>query len=217
MFIVNERVQGVTKDLVSLYQTVCTSTVGHMTDFGFITDLQPLFRPIRFVGNAVTVRIPYLDSTAVHKSLDLVRPGDVLVIETSGDDKRACFGEIVAHAAKVKNIAGVVLSGRVTDYLALVEMRLPVYSSGVSPLTTRILGLEGQINVPISVGGVTVKPGDLVLADDDGVLVLDPAVAKGFGEQAIIKQDGEPEKKRQLDAGLSLADLGKAGSFFASK
>lgn len=217
MFIVNERVQNVTQELVDLYQQVGTSTVGHMTDFGFITDLQPLFRPIRFVGNAVTVRIPHLDSTAVHKSLDIVQPGDVLVIETAGDDKRSCFGEIVAYAAKLKKIAGVVLSGRVTDYQALIELQLPIYSSGVSPLTTRILGLEGQINVPVSIDGVTINPGDLVLADDDGVLVVDPAFAREYAERAIEKQNGEPEKKRQLDAGKSLASLGKAGTFFNTK
>jgi regulator of RNase E activity RraA len=144
-----------------------------------------------------------------------VRPGDVLAIEMSGDDKRACFGEIVAYAARVKGVAGVVLSGRITDYQALQELGLPTYSSGVSPLTTRILGLEGQINVAISIGGVTIRPGDLILADDDGVLVLDPATARGFGEQAIARQNTEPEKKRQLDAGRSLCDIGKAGSFFS--
>lgn len=214
MFIVKERIQGVPPELLKLYQSVCTSTVGHMTDFGFITDLQPLFRPIRFVGNAVTVRIPHVDSTAVHKSLDLVQPGDVLVIETAGDDRRACFGEMVAYAAKLRGVAGVVLSGRITDYQALVELKLPVYSSGVSPLTTRILGLEGQINVPVSVDGVTINPGDLVLADDDGVLVLNPAVAREYGERAIEKQNGEPATKRQLAAGKSLAALSKAAAYF---
>lgn len=94
------------------------------------------------------------------------------------------------------------------------ELKLPVYSSGVSPLTTRILGLEGQINVPVSVDGVTISPGDLVLADDDGVLVLNPAVAREYGERAIEKQNGEPATKRQLAAGKSLAALSKAAAYF---
>lgn len=216
MFIINERVQGVTPELVNLFEPVCTSTVGHMTDFGLITKLQPLFRPIRFIGNAVTVRIPQVDSTAVHKVMEVVQMGDVLVIETTADE-RSCFGEIVAYAAKVKQIAGVVINGPITDYQALLELKLPVYSTGVSPLTTRILGLEGQINVPVSINGVMVNPGDLVLGDDDGVLVLPPALAGKYATKAIAKQNSEPEKKKQLAAGISLASISKADAYFTDK
>ncbi len=217
MFILKERVEKVTPEILELYKDIGVSTIGHMTDFGFITDLQPIFRPIQFAGNAVTVRIPHLDSSAVHKALDIVHPGDVLVIETAGDDKRSCFGEIVAYAAKTKQVAGVVLSGCVTDYRALQDLKLPIYSSGVTPLTTRIMGLEGQINLPVSICGVTVHPGDFVVADDDGVLVLDPAEAESYGKRAIAKQNTEPEKKRRIHAGESLAAMSGAADYFTSK
>lgn len=214
MFKVNPRVQGVSPELFALYQQVCPSTIGHMMDFGFLKGLTPIYRPIRFVGNAVTVRIPHMDSTALHKVMDFVEPGDVIVVDMSGDTERASWGEMVAYAAKVKRVAGAVIDGCVTDYPALQEIKVPVFSLGVSPLTTRILGIEGEINGIVSVRGVSVKPGDLVVADDDGVFVIDPAVAEHYGTIAITKQNAEIERKRKLDAGLSLASLSGADKYF---
>jgi len=214
MFVLNERVQGITPDLVELYQKVCPSTIGHMTDFGFIKELQPLFRPIRFVGNAVTVQIPHLDSTAVHKVMDIVQPGDVVLVDMSGDTERSCWGEMVSYMAKAKKVAGAVINGRITDYQPLLDIGLPVYSRGVSPLTTRILGVEGAINVAISICGVAIHPGDLIVADDDGIFVINPNQAKEYGERAVKIQNGEIETKRRIDAGESLATLSGAAKYF---
>jgi Demethylmenaquinone methyltransferase len=214
MFKVNPRVQGVTPELVELYNKVCPSTIGHMMDFGFLKGLQPIFRPIRMVGNAVTVRIPHIDSTAVHKVMDIVEPGDVVVVDMSGDEQRSCWGEIVDYAASVKKIAGAVIGGCVNDVPALLKMRVPVFSLGVSPITTRILGLEGEINTTISVCGVSINPGDLVVADDDGVFVINPKIAKEYGEIAVQKQNREVETKRKLDAGVSLASISGAAKYF---
>ncbi|AZU62593.1 RraA family protein [Neobacillus mesonae] len=216
MFVVNPRVQGVTEDLINLYQNVGTSTIGHLTDFGFLKGLKPLFRPIRFVGNAVTVRIPHMDSTAVHKALDIVEPGDVLVIDMSGDIDRSCFGGMVSYAAHVKKVAGVIVSGCINDVDEIKEIKLPVFSFGVSPLTTRILGIEGEINTTISVCGVSINPGDLIVADNDGVFVIHPNAARKYGEIAIEKQQREPETKMKIDTGISLASISKANRFFSS-
>jgi 4-hydroxy-4-methyl-2-oxoglutarate aldolase len=215
MFISHPRVQGVTKELVDLYQKVCPSTIGHMTDFGFLKGLQPLFRPIRFAGNAVTVRIPHMDSTAVHLALDCVEPGDVIVVDMSGDDQRSCWGGMVSYAAKAKKVAGVVISGSINDFPEILELGLPVFFLGVSPITTRLLGLEGEINTPISICGVTVQPGDLVVADDDGVLVINPAKAGEFGRIALQKQHAEIEWKQRIDSGAALSQL--SGAFELAK
>jgi 4-hydroxy-4-methyl-2-oxoglutarate aldolase len=215
VFTVNPRIQGVAPELLELYKTVCPSTIGHMTDFGFLKGLQPIFRPIHFVGNAVTVRIPHMDSTAVHKVLDIVEPGDIVVVDMSGDIERSCWGEMVTYAAKVKKVAGVVVAGCVNDFSALIDLKLPIFSLGVSPITTRILGLEGEINTPVSVCGVTINPGDLIVADDDGVFAVSPDKAWEYGKSANLKQAGEPDMKRKLEAGQSLAGIGKAGKYFA--
>jgi 4-hydroxy-4-methyl-2-oxoglutarate aldolase len=216
LFTINPRVQGVNAELVDLYQNVGTSTIGHLTDFGFLKGLKPLFRPIRFVGNAVTVRIPHMDSTAVHKALDYVEPGDVLVIDMSGDVDRSCFGGMVAYAAKARGAAGVIVAGSINDVDEITELQLPVFSLGVSPLTTRILGIEGEINTTVSICGVSINPGDLIVADNDGVFAIHPKAARNYGEIAIEKQLKEPETKRKIDSGMLLSSISKAHQFFNS-
>lgn len=213
MFRINPRVQGVTHELLNLYEEVCPSTIGHMTDFGFLKGMQPLYRPIRFIGNAVTVRIPHMDSTVVHKVLDIVQPGDVIVVDMSGDEQRACWGEIVSYAARLKQVAGVVIAGCVTDVRAIVELKLPVFSLGISPLTTRVLGIEGEINTTISVCGVSINPGDLIVADDDGVFAVNPSDALKYGELSLQKQEREVEIKSLLDTGASLSSLSNAHKY----
>ncbi|MEW9671120.1 RraA family protein [Ammoniphilus sp. 3BR4] len=210
MFTINPRVQGVTPALLDLYEKVCPSTIGHMTDFGFLKGLQPLSRPIRFAGNAVTVRIPHMDSTAVHRALDFVEPGDVIVVDMSGDTERSCWGGMVSYAAKAKKVAGVVIGGCINDVPEILELGLPVFSLGVSPITTRLLGIEGEINTAISVCGVSVHPGDLVVADDDGVFVINPKQAEEFGRIALQKQHAEIEMKQKIDRGISLSAISGA-------
>ncbi|TBL76468.1 RraA family protein [Paenibacillus thalictri] len=214
MFRLHPRVQGVTPELSSIYNKVMPSTIGHMTDFGFMKGLQPLFRPIHFAGNAVTVRIPHMDSSAVHKALDIVEPGDVLVIDMSGDTDRSCWGGICSYIAKTKKVAGVIVAGCVNDVQEILDLQLPVFSLGVSPLTTRILGLEGEINTTISICGVAVRPGDLIAADGDGVFAADPRDAMKYGLEAIQIQDSEAELKRKLDKGISLASISGADKWF---
>ncbi|WNC14123.1 RraA family protein [Brevibacillus brevis] len=197
MFTVKPRVQGATEEVLALYQTVSPSTIGHFTDFGFLNGLQPLFRPIRLVGNAVTVRIPHIDATAIRHALELVEPGDVLVIDMSGDEKRACWGEFLTYAALTKKAAGAIIAGCVTDVRPIMELGFPVFSLGVSALTTRTLGLEGEVNTTVSVCGVSIHPGDLIVGDDDGVFVVSPALAKEYGERALEKQQKEAEMRRE--------------------
>jgi len=216
MFRINPRVQGVSSELLNLYQDVCTSTIGHLTDFGFLKGLQPLFRPIRFVGNAVTVRIPHMDSSAVHKVMDIVQPGDVVVVDMSGDTARSCWGGMVSYAAHAKKVAGVIIAGCVNDVDEIKELGLPIFSYGVSPITTRILGIEGEINTTVSVCGVSIHPGDLVVADNDGVFVVNPEDARQYAEIALDKQRKEIDTKREIDAGVSLAAMSGASRFFNS-
>lgn len=215
MFTMNKRVQGISSEVIQKYKNIETATIGHLTDFGFLKGMRPVSRPVDFVGNAVTVRIPHLDSTAVHKAFDFIEEGDVLVIDMSGDEYRSCFGGMLAYAAHVKKAAGVIISGSVNDVDEIKEIGLPVFSLGISPLTTRVLGIEGEINTTISVCGVSIHPGDLVVADDDGVVVIKPEQAKEYAELAMTKQDKEKEEalKRKLDSGISLATF-RANKFF---
>jgi len=205
MFRIEPRVQGVTDELLELYSDISPSTIGHMTDFGFLNGLQPLFRPIRLLGNAVTVRIPHLDASAIRHAFEIAQPNDIIVVDMSGDDQRACWGEFVTYAALDKKIAGAIISGCVTDVRPITELRFPIYSKGISALTTRSLQLEGEVNTPVSVSGVSIQPGDLIVGDDDGVFVINPRYAKEIGVIAQDKQRKEEQRRQELGYGKLLA------------
>ncbi|SDT14090.1 Regulator of RNase E activity RraA [Paenibacillaceae bacterium GAS479] len=191
MLRINPRVQGVSPELLELYKDISPSTIGHLTDFGFIRGLQPMYRPIRLLGNALTVRIPHIDSAAVGHALELAEPGDVLVVDMSGDDERACWGEFRTYKAISRQAAGAVVSGCISDVAAIRDLGFPVYSKGISALTTRKLDLEGEVNTEISIGGVTIRPGDLIVGDDDGLFVVQPDLAEKLGLAALEKQRKE--------------------------
>lgn len=187
---------------------VSPATIGHFIHSGFMSpDIKPLFRNVKVCGPAFTVRTPANDSTLVHKSIDLVEPGDIIVIDRMGDKVHACVGEVVALAAKEKGVAAIVIDGPATDSCEITEMGIPVFSTGLSVVTTKLLGLAGEINGTIQCGGAVVNPGDLVFADDNGVLVMNPQEAPYLIEKARISEEREVGTKERIAAGESLADI----------
>jgi len=200
-------------ELLTLYRKVSPSTIGHLTDRGFMLGLEPLSRPTKLVGRAVTVRIPHLDSAAVHIAVDLLLPDDVLVISMSGDVQRACFGGVVGFATMLRQGAGAVIDGAVTDVSELRATNLSIFSRGVSALTTRSLGIEGEVNVPIAIAGAVVEPGDLVLGDENGVMVIPMVHLEEWGATALDKEAREPRTKERLTAGEALKDISGAGRY----
>ncbi len=125
MFHIAPRQDTLTAQQRQRFRTLATSTLGHFTDFGAIASLTPLHRPIRLLGTAVTVRIPHIDGSIIREALKMACPGDVLVIDVSGDQHRACWGEFRAYAALRKQLAGVVTNGAITDWDALSRLNLP--------------------------------------------------------------------------------------------
>ncbi len=182
------------------FEDIATSTLGHFTDIGAIATLLPLKRPVRLLGTALTVRIPHVDGSIIREALIMARPGDVLVIDVGSDVQRACWGEFRAYAALQKSLAGVVTNGPVTDWAHLSQLPLPTFARGTSPLTTRALSLEGEINTPVTIEGCVITPGDLVIGDDDGLFVVPPHRAEALASAAEEKQTQEDEKRRALKA-----------------
>lgn len=196
---IQPRIQGVWPELRELFEGVEASTIGHLCEEGYVHGLQPLARPIRLLGNAVTVKLPAADGSAIRPALITSQPGDVLVIEmAAGDEHRACWGELRTLAAMKKQLAGVVIAGCVTDVRAVSGLGFPVFSRAVSALTTRSLDCAGAVNVPVSIAGVRVHPGDLVVGDDDGLFILDPVSALEIGQRAHAKQQDEAVRRQQL-------------------
>jgi RraA family protein len=125
----------------------------------------------RLWGPACTVRVFPGDNLMVHKSLDVVRPGDVIVVDAGGSPMNAVLGDLVATKAKHRGVAGFVVDGLVRDLPGLLEIGLPVYARGTSPIGPLHRG-PGEINFPISCGGTIINPGDVIVADPAGIVAV---------------------------------------------
>ncbi len=213
-FVIGQRMRPADElsSTVEAFRRVTTGSLGHLTDFGFAAGLQPLKRPSKAVGPAFTVRIPHLDATAVHYALNLIQPGDVLVIDTCGDRSRAAWGGVVAHAAVRAGVVGVIVDGPITDWEEIVASGPPVWCYGgmTSSITGRRLGLEGAVLVPVQVGGAVVHPDDIVFADSDGVFFVPWDGAADLAQTLAVREAREPELKRRLDSGERMADVSGA-------
>ena len=181
--------------LLEQYRNIAASTVGHFGDDGYLRGIRPLFDGLRMLGNVVTARVFPPDGSILREALLLSEPGDVLVVECVGDQECACWGELRTLAGLIKGLSGVVVEGAVTDVAALREHRLPVFSRGVSAYTTRGIGEQGQVNQPIEVAGVQVKPGDIAIGDDDGVFILDRRWAEALLPQLLAKEEQDRERR----------------------
>lgn len=146
------------------------------------------------VGPALTVKARGGDNLFIHQALDMAQPGDIIVVSNDEEQNRSLMGEIMFTYAKYqRKIGGLILDGPVRDMDALSQMDLPVYATGSTPGGPHKEG-PGEINVPIACGGISVNPGDIILADADGIIVIPlkdaPAVlqkARKFHEQDAAK------------------------------
>ncbi|WP_434288147.1 RraA family protein [Celeribacter sp. SCSIO 80788] len=185
-----------------------TATLGHFLYEGFMAPaLQALIPARRIYGPALTVRLPGRDGSALVEALSVAEPGDVIVVDRCGDMRHACFGAVTAQAAFERGVAGVVIDGFVTDQAALLALGLPVWCRGRSPITTRNRQTTGEVGGLITCGGVPVARGDIILADENGVAVLDPEQAAGHAATALQMQHDEIDILRRLKAGETLKEI----------
>lgn len=188
-----------------------TATIGHWRHRGFMArGIQPLLPDRRIAGPAVTVAIPGPDSTLLHHALGLLRPGDILVVDRLGDDRHACWGGGVTVAAKAAGAAGGIVDGPCTDLTEIRDSDLPMWCRGLAPITTRLYDLGGAMNVTISCGGVAVNAGDIILADESGVLVLPRDEAEAEADAAIARQARGLATQDKVKAGAKLGELSGA-------
>ncbi len=164
---------------------------------GRISALRPR---MKLAGPALTVDVRPGDNLMIHAAIALAKPGDVLVIDGKGDLTAALMGTIMMTACKKLGIAGVVIDGAVRDSLELDEMDLPVFSAGTNP-NGPTKNVAGRIGHPISCGGVTVHAGDLIVADADGVMVVERERAEGLLPLAQKKVADESARIAQIGQG----------------
>jgi RraA family protein len=135
------------------------------------------------IGVALTVKVPPGDNLMIHKALNMAGPGDIIVVSSKGARGQALVGEIIATYAQHKGIMGLVIDGPIRDIDAISTMNIPIYGTGTTPGGPSRKG-PGEINVPISCGGINIEPGDIVLGDRDGVIIVPRRDARALLEDA---------------------------------
>jgi RraA family protein len=160
--------------------------------------LSPRHRPgAALLGPALTVRVRTGDNLMIHKALQLGKPGDVLVVDGGGATDRALFGDIMKNVAKMRGFAGIVIDGAIRDAAAFRDDDFPCYARGICHRGPYKDG-PGEINVPVSIAGMVVHPGDIVAGDDDGVVFIAPADAKAIAEASRRKAAAEEATLRSI-------------------
>ena len=165
--------------------------------------IAPLTPKTRLAGTAFTVEVRAGDNLMIHAAMQIAKPGDVLVIDGKGDTTCALMGTIMMNACLQLGITGVVIDAAVRDSEEIVEMGFPVYSVGTNP-NGPTKYVPGRINHPVSVGGVTVHPGDLVIGDADGVTIIEREKAPFMLELAVKKVADEQARIATLRQGKDL-------------
>jgi regulator of RNase E activity RraA len=164
-------------------------------------------------GPALTVRVAAGDNLVIHQALDLVRPGDVIVVDGDGETSRALIGEIMITIAQARGAAGFVINGAVRDSSAITRTGFPCFARAVIHRGPFKNG-PGEINAKVSIGGLIVGPGDIVVGDDDGVVAFPQAIAADLLRAVQAQEAREEEILRSIRDGSYAGAYGKpaAGS-----
>jgi len=196
-------------DLIAKLREVSFATLGHFLERGFVNhEIRAMVPGGRIVGRAVTLRLAEPDAIAVNRALTTLQPGDALVIDMAGDHAHACVGAVTQFAARCAGAAGIIVDGLVTDINELRTCRLPVFARGTTQLTTKLIGSQtSQANVPVHCAGVKVHPGDFVLADDNGVLILPAEALASVIDKALQSDFNEPDLLAGLRNGKPLQEV----------
>jgi len=181
------------------------------------TALRPIQQDVRVAGSAVTVLSHPGDNLMIHAAVEQCRAGDLLVVATTSPSTDGAFGELFATALHARGVRGLVTTTGVRDTAELRALGFPVWASAVCAQGT-VKNTPGSVNVPVVVGGVVIRPGDVVVADDDGVLCVprqDAAAARDASDARFAKEEGDRAAYRDGQLSLdrkglrpSLAELG---------
>jgi len=169
-------------------------------------EIKPIAPNMKLCGPAVTVSCPPMENLAIHRAIYMTQPGDVLVVAVGGAHGGGYWGEVMTCAAQHRGISGLVIDGCVRDKALIQEMGFPVFSRGLSIRGT-LKNEEGTINSPLSIGNIVITPGDLIVGDDDGVVVVPRQKIREAIEASQKREQKEEQFMKELAAGKSTLEL----------
>jgi 3-hexulose-6-phosphate synthase / 6-phospho-3-hexuloisomerase len=167
--------------------------------------MRPLIHGVKISGRAVTVRTEPGDARKPTEAVELAKKGEVIVIDAAGFEESACWGGNDSIGSKQKGLSAVIIDGAVRDTAEIMEMAFPTWVKSVTPNTGGGKG-GGAINIPITCGGVSVNPGDIVVADDDGVVVIPKDMAQEILAKTIDRENMERGIKERVLGGMTLQE-----------
>ena len=200
---VNKHIERPADAIVKEFEGMPTAILSDVTskyENTMSSDIKPVWERPTMAGTALTVKTYPGDNLMIHKAITLAEPGDVLVVDANGYSEAGLMGELMSLSCSVQGLNGNVIDGAVRDIEEIAELEYPVYARDVSPKGS-YKGHPGSINVPISCGGLNVRPGDIVVGDGEGVAVVKKENAREVLDDAQDKLQSEEETKERIRDG----------------